>query len=98
MNILHPTISCTSFQDITTSTVIWFLKISDFTLTGHGINQSFIVCPSPARVVVTNVDDFVFQNISLIGCMTLSETDASSKNYYYVSVFLYHCGSVVLHN
>ena len=75
-----------------------FKDIVDFTLTGHGINQSFIVCPSPARLVMTNVDDFVFQNISLIGCMTLSETDASTKSYYYVSVFLYRCGSVVLHN
>ena len=75
-----------------------FKDIVDFTLTGHGINQSFIVCPSPARLVVTNVDDFIFQNISLIGCMTLSETDPSSKSYYYVSVFLYHCGSVVLRN
>ena len=75
-----------------------FKEITDFTLTGNGTNQSFIVCPSPASIVVTNVDVFTFQNISLIDCMTLSETDTSSGNYYHVSIYIYHCGSIVLHN
>ena len=72
-----------------------FKEIYNFTLTGHGISQSVIICSSPASVVVTNTDNFTMQNIALIDCKSLFER---SPNEFYVSVILGYCGSVTMKN
>lgn len=73
-----------------------FNEISDFVLTGHGINQSFITCSSPAGITVTNSDSFTLQNVTLIDCITPSKADLKAT--YLISVFFYHCGTIKLHN
>ena len=73
-----------------------FNGLSDFVLSGHGINQSFITCSSPAGIMVTNADIFTLQNITLIDCITPSKVDLTAT--YLISVFLYHCGTIKLYN
>ena len=72
-----------------------FSEISNFTLTGYGINQSYITCSSPASIVVAYVEHFTLQNISLFNCMTLTKVKGNS---YYISVYFYLCGSIFIHN
>ena len=50
-----------------------FKEINNFTLTGHGINQSVIICSSPASIVVTFVTSFTIQSIALIDCLSMSK-------------------------
>ena len=77
------------------NTDLVFKEISDFMLTGHGINQSFIICTSSASIIVRDADSFTLQNISLIDCIALSKVD---KPAFYISAFFYHCYSITLYN
>ena len=73
-----------------------FQYIYDFTLTGHGINQSFITCSSSVNIVVENIEQFVLQNISIFNCMRFTAVDQTDS--YYMSIFFYKCHSVFMHN
>ena len=69
-----------------------FKEIYSFTLTGHGINQSVIICSLSASIVVGNIDRFTMKNILLIDCIILLH------NKLYVSVYFSHCGLVIMRN
>ena len=69
-----------------------FKEIYNFTLTGHAINQSVIMCSSPASILVINSDSFTIQNILLIDCISLS------NNEFYVSVLFSYCSLVIMQN
>ena len=69
-----------------------FKEIYNFTLTGHPINQSVIICSSPASILVINADSFVVQNIFLINCISLL------NNEFYVSVHFSYCSFVIMQN
>ena len=49
-----------------------FKDIHSFAITGDGINQSVIICSSPASIIVRNSGIFTIQNITLIDCTNLS--------------------------
>ena len=71
-----------------------FRDINTFTLTGHGINQSIIICSSPASIVVTFVSNFTLQNIAFIDCISNSSKPASNL---YISVYFYYCVQIAIH-
>ena len=97
VNILYLTINYTSYQDSTTyiNSDLVFKDIYSFTLTGHRINYSVIICSSPVSILVINVDSFTMQNIALIDCKRLLK---GSPNDFYVSVMFYYCNSVTMQN
>ena len=72
-----------------------FKDIENFTVTGQGINQSVIVCSSPASIMAININGFTFQNISINDCMTLSEDITTIC---YVSIFLSLSNSILMNN
>ena len=69
-----------------------FKDIQSFVLSGDGINQSVIICSSPASIIVRNSGSFTIKNITLIHCTNLS------SNQLYVSVLLYYCSLVTMQN
>ena len=73
-----------------------FREIHNFTMTGHEINQSVIVCSQSAGIIVTNVDNFTMQNIVFNDCE--SSIILSSGDKIYVSVLFSYCSSVTIHN
>ena len=74
---------------------LFFKDIYNFTLTGHRINHSIIICSSPASILVINVDSFTMQNIVLIDCKRLLK---GLPNDFYVSVMFYCCNLVTMQN
>ena len=73
-----------------------FKHIYNFTLIGNGINQSVIICSSPASVIVINADRFIIKNIVWIDNKSLSK---SSNTYAFnASVLFASCSSVTVQN
>ena len=68
-----------------------FKEINNFTLTGHGINQSVIICSSPASIVVTFVTSFTIQSIALIDCLSTSKYSTIN---FYASVYFHYCSQI----
>ena len=71
-----------------------FRDIDTFTLTGHGINQSIIICSSPASIVVTFVGSFTLQNIALTDCISNSHKPPSGTH---ISVHFSYCAQIAIH-
>ena len=71
-----------------------FKEINNFTLTGHGINQSVIICSSPASIVVTFVTSFTIQSIALIVCLSMSKY--RTVDFSYASVHFRYCSQIVI--
>ena len=72
-----------------------FKYIHNFTLIGHRISRSIIICSSPASILVTNVDSFTVQNIVLIDYKSLIKGLAGE---YYASVLFAYCSSITMQN
>ena len=72
-----------------------FEEIYNFTLTGHGINRSFIICSSPANIILINADRFIMQSIVLIDCKRLLKMPT---NEFYVSLLFYNCCSFSMYS
>ena len=72
-----------------------FKEIYSFTLTGHGINQSVIICSSSASIIVGNADSFTVKNIAFIDCQKLL---MSPNEKFYVSLLFYDCNYVNMQN
>ena len=66
--------------------------IYNFTLSGHGINQSVIICPSPVKIILQYIDNFTIQNVALINCM------GRSTSSFYSSILIYYCSRIYIQN
>ena len=64
-----------------------FRDIDTFTLTGHGINQSIIICSSPASIVVKFVGSFTLQYIMLHLLIALAIQTNQPVIYIYMYIF-----------
>ena len=73
-----------------------FKEIYNFSLTGHKVNQSVIICSSPASIIAINADSFTMQNIVLIDCKSLLKI--LTDELYYISALFSYCSSVTMNN
>ena len=71
-----------------------FKEINNFTITGHGINQSVIICSSPAGIIVVFASSFTIQNIALIDCLSTSEYQ--TLYFSYASVHFRYCSQIII--
>ena len=69
-----------------------FQHIYNFTLISNGINQSVIICSSPARIMVRNSDKFTIKNIVWI------DSKSSITHAFNMSVLFAYCSSVTMQN
>ena len=73
-----------------------FKHIYNFTLIGNGINQSAIICSSPASILVINADRFTIKNVIWIDYKSLSKS--SITHAFNMSVLFADCSSVTMQN